>query len=124
MLKQVIEEKMSIYDQLEKIAHDLLYAYGTNGIDGIQPAVDNVLTDPVAKKPTGSTGSQEGCDIPFHPLTDRQCISLIAKYQDDLELWDNFWNWAVDKSNHGMSYECLLASYTLLEKYWQDRVND
>lgn len=60
----------------------------------------------------------------WQPITENQGQKLLAKYSDDLELWNRFWQFLAEQSDQGAPYEYVSISYQNLELVWQRKSSD
>src|ERR1700685_3933312 len=54
----------------------------------------------------------------WQPLSEYQARKLMAKYPNDVELWNSFWEFMAEQSDRGAPYEYVYACCDILERAW------
>lgn len=82
--------------------------------------IGSLHNDPIVSNDPNQI-SQAGATRLFKPLGPSQCQTLIAKYPDDLELWERFWLWIGEQVEQGADETFVSECERVLEQEWRPR---
>jgi hypothetical protein len=73
----------------------------------------------VKKRSAVSQRTTTSVQVCWKAMTDHTARKLVQKYQNDLDLWNRFWQFMAEQSERGAPFEYVLDSYDTLEQIWQ-----